>query len=176
MAKSASPPCPPAISGCLDVCARFKAVVDCLSDEAFAAEFSGNGAPGKHLRHALEHFTALLGGLETGVVDYDARSRDAELENDSTAFCHALDDLSAALEALSGENLGRRLVVRQMAASDCPPIEMFSNLERELVFLSGHAIHHLAVLEQWCQGRDIHIPENISLAFSTAAYRAKQTC
>ena len=43
-----------------------------------------DGPVGSHLRHVVEHYEALVIGLTLGVVDYDGRPRDRQLETSPT--------------------------------------------------------------------------------------------
>ena len=151
------------IEGCLDACRRCEAVVD------HAGPAWRVLAP--HLRHCVEHFQLLLEGLASGRVDYDARERSARLEGSPEAMREALRVIRGALGRLSGEDLERPLVVVQAAASGRPPRSLPSFLERELVFLSGHAIHHIAIMALAASSAGVLLPPELAVAFSTEAYR-----
>ncbi|MEM9161348.1 MAG: hypothetical protein AAGB46_20060, partial [Verrucomicrobiota bacterium] len=40
---------------------------------------------GAHARHVLDHYGSVIRGLDTGVVDYDARERSTSVEKDLEA-------------------------------------------------------------------------------------------
>ena len=63
--------------------------------------------------------------------------------------------------------------MRQTAAAGAEPVTVESNLERELVFLSGHTIHHIAIMALVIRERGVRIPEGLDMAFSTAAHLAE---
>ena len=153
----------PSIEGCQDACRRCEAVVD------HAGPAWRVLAP--HLRHCVEHFQLLLDGQASGQVDYDARERGGRLEASPEAMREALRGIRAALGRLSREDLARPLVVVQVAASGRPPCTVPSFLERELVFLSGHAIHHIAIMALAAEAADVLLPSELAVAFSTEAYR-----
>jgi hypothetical protein len=44
-------------------------------------------------------------------------------------------------------------------------------LERELVFLSGHAIHHIAIMALSAAAAGVTLPAELAVAFSTEAHR-----
>jgi len=155
--------CLEAIGRCVSLLRRFREWRGGSSDEDFRRI-------GPHLRHCLDHFTALERGLECGVVDYDARDRSTELETDldscTSAFERAHDRL-ASLDAPADHPL----VVSQISCSSPDAHRTESTLERELVFLSGHTIHHLAVVGWICKDLGFELPESMMLAFSTEAHR-----
>lgn len=137
----------------------------------FSTAPPGRTPIGAHLRHAAEHFICFLRGLGDGVVDYDARDRDESIERDPVLFREALSDVRRTLTGLTLAQLRQRIEVRQTAALDCEPSTLESTVERELVFLSSHTIHHLAVVVNLCREQGVDLPEDLALAFSTAAFR-----
>jgi hypothetical protein len=127
-------------------------------------------AIGPHLRHCLDHFTCLLRGLDSGRVDYDGRDRDTQLESDPQAFRLALDAIVERLARLEPTTIARSLWIRQAAASGGEQVDSPSSLERELVFLSGHTVHHLAIMKLLAAMHGVLVPGDLDYAFSTAAY------
>jgi len=152
----------PSIEGCLDACRRCEAVVDHAG--------TAWSAVSPHLRHCVEHFELLLEGFPAGRVDYDARRRDARLERSPEAMREALGRIQEGLRALAGGNATRSLVVVQSAAPGRPSSSS-SCLERELVFLSGHAIHHIAIMALSAAAAGVTLPAELAVAFSTEAHR-----
>ena len=59
----------------------------------------------------------------------------------------------------------------QSAAPGRPPSSSPSRLERELVFLSGHTIHHIAIMVLAARAAGVEIPSPLAVAFSTEAHR-----
>lgn len=159
--------CPPAVEGCVVSLRRCLDVI---------AQFDRTGAPfdavGPQLRHCLDHFSCLLRGLENGLVDYDARDRNERVEQDAARCAATLDRIIDALGEIRADDLSRKLIVRQIPAPDRDAAPVESTLERELLFLSGHTIHHLAIVALVAAQAGVPLPENVSVAFSTAAHRA----
>ena len=162
---------PSAIQGCLEACSRCRALVDIVATRAAPAATPAYRSIGRHLRHCVDHFVCLLTGLDTGIVDYDARDRDARLEQDPSFFLKALASVVRRLEAIDPTTIHRRLTLRQESAPDSRS-QMDTNVERELVFLSGHTIHHLAIMKLLAEGHGVELPEELFMAFSTANYLA----
>jgi hypothetical protein len=81
-----------------------------------------------------------------------------------------LESLDRALCAIDPGRFAGRLRVRQSAAAGVEPITVDSNLERELLFLSGHTIHHIAIMALLVRGEGVGLPDGVDMAFSTAAH------
>jgi len=167
------PPIRPELEGCLEACRRCADVVERIVAAGDATGGRVYLRIGAHLRHCLDHFLCLFRALDGDrTVDYDARERREDIESDAAAFTEALADARSRLLALAGADLDVPLAVRQTAAPGGRETVSPSNLGRELVFLSGHTIHHLAIVYLLCEAGGVPIPEEWTMAYSTAAYRA----
>jgi hypothetical protein len=155
------------VVGCLESCRRCEAVVASILEqdpEAFPAV-------GPHLRHCVDHYRLLLDGWRTGSVDYDARPRDERLERDADAVLDALGEITTSLAALGEDDLERGLAVVQTAAPGRAKRRSPSCLERELVFLSSHTIHHIAIMRLAAREAGVVVPPELAVAFSTESHR-----
>ncbi|PCJ54980.1 MAG: hypothetical protein COA73_13930 [Candidatus Hydrogenedentota bacterium] len=165
----------PAILGCLEVCKRCDTLLESVSDDLFCESTSIHDSIGGHLRHCLEHVTCFLAGLDDGLIDYDLRVRSADLENNRTLFRRALQKTMQDLEAIPTDIVGNDIRVRQIQNPGEPPVDMGTTVERELVFLSSHLVHHMALVVYICRQEGIEVPSDFAIAFSTSAYRAAAT-
>jgi hypothetical protein len=159
----------PAIAGCLEACGRCAALIAAIRGVEGPAAERAYAAVGPHLRHCLDHFTCLLRGLDTGQVDYDARDRDAALEREPDRALALLSDVAERLRIIGTGRLDRPLAVLLQAAPDPARSAVPSNLERELMFLSGHTIHHLAIMALLAEREGVAVPQGLDVAFSTSA-------
>lgn len=160
-----------ALKGCLEVCRRCQTVVETLAITDRGR--SAYGAVGPHVRHCVDHFLAFFSGLSAGRVDYDARCRDREVEQDPGRALEILDLIGVRLESLAGADPERPLQVVQLACPEAAPSTVASSLDRELLFLSSHTIHHLALIVELATARGVDLPRSIGVAFSTARYRER---
>ena len=158
---------PDAVAGCLEACRRCELVVAAVVEQDPKAFPS----VGPHLRHCVDHFRLFLDGWRSGSVDYDARPRDARLEQDPEAVRGALANIAESLAGIRNADLFNELTVTQSAASGRPPLASPSRVERELVFLSGHTIHHIAIMLLAAREAGVELPSRFAVAFSTAAHR-----
>ncbi|MEM7515523.1 MAG: DinB family protein [Planctomycetota bacterium] len=106
---------------------------------------------GSHFRHVIEYFELFVQGLQsgTGRIDYDLRRRDERVERDPAYALERLTDLEAGLrETLSANGGDDALLIKADAVSEAPEDVPWarSSIERELQFLSSHAVHHYALI------------------------------
>lgn len=161
---------PPSIEGCVDACRRCRILVEFVRSADPTGSKRAYSAIGPHLRHCVDHLHCLLRGLATGTIDYDARDREAILEVDPGRMLERLSALADELRALDPATCGRTVRLRQTTALGASPVTLESNVERELVFLSGHTIHHIAIMTLLVRDRGIAVPAGLDVAFSTAAH------
>lgn len=157
-----------ALQGCLETCRRCERLVRLCIDES--GDPNVFEAIGPHLRNCLDHYRALLSGLNTGTIDYDDRVRDLGEETDPEFFLAALFEVTAELAGLERISTMQSVQVIQSAAPNVTPIPAGSTLERELLYLSSHTICHLALAVEIASGRGVSMPSGLGIAFSTAAY------
>lgn len=130
---------------------------------------------GAHLRHVIEHFEALLFPAVPGVVDYDARARDSELERSPGLAQHRLHVLREALSQGSGVALTSAVQVHGQAGLGGEfRFTVSSTMGRELVFVASHAIHHFALLQAHCKQHGVSTGETFGKAPGTVAHDRSQ--
>jgi uncharacterized damage-inducible protein DinB len=159
------------IQGCLDACQQSRDLVDVLLPGQYGLSLNGQSSIGAHMRHSLDHFLTFFGGLAEGEIDYDARERDPRIEHDPVVFREVLDQVCASLRKLDESDVSRRLVLHQLPAPGREPIRVATTVDRELLFLMSHCIHHLAIVMMLVKQLGLSAPANIGVAYSTAAYR-----
>jgi hypothetical protein len=145
--------------------------------QALAAAHVGPGRPryvglvGSHLRHVIEHYDALLFPTHAGIVDYDARLRDADLETSPHVARSRLQALLRALTDTSAAGFAAPLQVQgQGGLKGESRFQVASSLGRELAFVASHTIHHFALLAAHCQQQGIPTPEGFGKAPATRSH------
>lgn len=158
--------------------------VDLLERMDDATYISGGAAPGispvgVHFRHVFDHYRALLMGLATGEIDYDARNRQVPLEHDRRLAIAAALGFITDLERLAGDPGDRsmRITVRSVAGMDGDADWSTSSLKRELQFLVSHTVHHYALIKELLRRAAFEAGEEFGVAPSTiAAQRRDPAC
>jgi hypothetical protein len=128
------------------------------------------GPVGAHLRHVVEHYEALVDGLTLGVVDYDGRPRDRQLESSPTLARDRLLGLRRVLGQWTPDMLDLPLqVLGQGGITGDFDFRVASSVGRELVFLASHAMHHFALLAAHLQRHGVPVPAYFGKAPGTVA-------
>lgn len=110
------------------------------------------GSVGQHIRHAVDHFRALLflrsespTDQNSQLVRYDDRQRGTDIETDPLHAQRAVQDCVDEVASLGSEDLRLQVEFMTNAAGEREVFE--SCLSRELAFVSHHAIHHHAMIK-----------------------------
>jgi hypothetical protein len=138
-----------------------------LSDTDYCNPCHGlsNATIGEHTRHIIEMFQCLENQYEQGVVDYDQRKRDYQIQTD-TEF--AKTTITAILNQLDKPN--KNLQLQQIV--DGESLLIRSNYHRELLYNLEHCIHHQALIKvAVLQSEHIKIDKNFGVARSTIEYK-----
>jgi len=118
-----------------------------LDDGLFAGEVreeSQRTGVGKQIRHCIDFYECFLRGPTDERVDYNARSRELELELERNRSIQRLEELIERLAGLDPERMDATLHVR--IDGDGESGWCRSSARRELQFLLSHTIHHYALI------------------------------
>lgn len=146
-----------------------------LSNEEYSRPLSllHGSSIGKHVRHIIEFYDCLLGGYETGIVDYDAREHNALLENDKML---AVKTLTETQEKIN--NYSEKPLMLSVNFSDQAEKANFisSSYERELIYNIEHVVHHAAIIKIALKNSfpQVIVPDNFGIAYSTVRFNKKQ--
>ena len=124
---------------------------------------------GKHVRHILDHFWSMEVGLQTGVIDYTMRHRNTAIESDAEIAHNATEKLIAWLDTLPSDNQPLE-VVNEISVTSEETITTPTNVDRELIYLINHTLHHVAYASLVANLHDIEIPQYLGVAPATATY------
>ena len=124
---------------------------------------------GQHVRHVLEFYCCLSQGIETGVVDYDRRKRNLSMESDPAFAIQIMEDLEQRFCSVALEQV---FVQHEIEYNGCV-ISVPSSLNRELVYLIEHSIHHYAIMQIALKidFPEVEIPFGFGVAYSTIKHK-----
>ncbi|WP_413700121.1 hypothetical protein ACLKMH_23100 [Psychromonas sp. KJ10-10] len=126
---------------------------------------------GAHMRHILDHYIAIMNGLEIGLVDYDKRSRGGSVETDIDVALQQIAKIESFLLSLTDELLAKSFLLSTEVSIEKKQVETIpTTLARELIFVSSHAIHHFAMIEQISKAQKITTPKEFGIAPATATF------
>ncbi len=96
----------------------------------------------------IDAYRCFLLGLESGLVDYDARERDRRIETDrdfaAGAIAQVIDRLAGLADPVLEKDL--RIQVDTAAWEQGKDLWTRSTAARELQFLLSHTVHHYALI------------------------------
>jgi uncharacterized damage-inducible protein DinB len=135
------------IAYCLNNLFQIKALTTNICNDNYSKPCQQlfNSSIGQHIRHALEFYSCLFNGLESGVVNYDERKRQYELENDTNSVNALIEKIENQLKSFN-TNIPLEIKANYTEDSD-EDVTMQSSLYRELGFCLEHSIHHLALVK-----------------------------
>lgn len=168
-----------AVAQAVDVLDQLDLLVRSLSTEAYAKPCPRvfGSSVGKHTRHVLDHFAALLAtgpASADRLVDYDHRERETRVESDPG---HARAEIRRLRDALSATNASeghQPVTVRAMVGCDGRCADLASTFARELAFASHHAFHHQAMIRLIAEDLDAPIDPAFGKAPSTLHHEHAQ--
>ena len=132
-----------------------------------------NASIGGHYRHCLEHFQLLLDGMDSRTVNYDARDRNVQIEQDLEVAKQSTLDLIALLKGLKNEQFDLQLSIYSQTQYDSGQVHKAgSTLKRELMYGVAHSIHHFALIAVMAGYLKARLPKDFGIAPSTLHHRS----
>ena len=110
----------------------------------FVAELSGS--IGEHVRHCLDHVSALVTAPPDTTLSYDHRHRGTAVETDREAALQQIGHLGEALAAWGTRWMEEPIRVASRISTAGEALVGWSTLARELAFVVSHTIHHQAII------------------------------
>jgi uncharacterized damage-inducible protein DinB len=125
---------------------------------------------GKHVRHIIDHYLALLSATSGAgsLLDYENRNRDLILESDKNAARDHLSGIVQTLRHRFGKVFVSELEMRHNSAGQHQIVK--TSVERELVFLASHTIHHMAIIGMLAEQAGLQVNPEFGVHPSTLRY------
>jgi len=138
-----------------------------LSDEDYTnkCQALSNATIGEHTRHIIEMFQCLENNYDNGLVNYDNRERNTQIQTDTSYAIKAIENIQYNLKK---DN--KKIYLQQII--DGEEIRIESNYFRELLYNLEHCIHHQALIKVgilYCD--NVTINADFGVARSTIEYR-----
>ncbi|TEW54608.1 hypothetical protein E2R68_07860 [Psychromonas sp. RZ22] len=128
-------------------------------------------APGAHIRHILDHYYAIINGLETGLIDYDQRSRGGVLESSPQAALESIMEIELFLSELTEQQLQQTLKLStEISVKSKQVVIVNTTLAREVIFVGSHAVHHFSTIKQISQIQKLKVDSGLGIAPATATF------
>ncbi len=146
---------------------QFKEVLSQLSQDTYVLPCTSlsNATIGQHTRHIIELYQCMIKGYEQGVICYDKRERNKNIEEQLSYAIAQITEVQLALEKPDKE------VTVNYDLSD-KEVSLTSNYFREVMYNLEHTIHHQAMIKVGVlQLTQIVLPEAFGVAPSTIKHR-----
>lgn len=106
--------------------------------------FNGSSLGG-HTRHIIEFYHCLIKNYNKGIINYDLRERDKNIENDPELAAVAVQNIITELNKI---NLDDQIELHMSYDTQNNSIDtVLSNVKREVVYNLEHTIHHMALIK-----------------------------
>jgi uncharacterized damage-inducible protein DinB len=131
---------------------------------------------GEHFRHILDAIECMVDGVDGGKIDYDRRERDEVTERDPSAAIARVEKLERVIQNWESRE-SKPLRVRADAPDGAPGAEgedgagwIDSTVDREIVYLVNHTIHHYALIAMILRHLGVEPDQDFGVAPSTLRY------
>jgi uncharacterized damage-inducible protein DinB len=155
---------------------QIKDLLGNISEENYTAkpEILSGASIGQHVRHILEFYLLLVSGSFSGIVSYDKRERNINLEQEPVMVIQTIDRLIKGFDTLD-TNFPVKLEADYTSNGNSQK-QINSSVGRELAYCIEHSIHHQALIKAGLIALNLRncTDEYFGVAYSTIRYRNDQ--
>ena len=146
-------------------------VIEHLTTHQYSAPASliFDASIGQHIRHIIELYQILELGYKDGVVNYENRKRNHQIETQKEL---AIQSLQALFVIINKPN--KKLLLQTESGLDAnESTALETNYYRELVYNIEHTVHHMALIRVAIKEvSSIQLPQEFGIAFATLRHRS----
>jgi uncharacterized damage-inducible protein DinB len=126
-----------------------------------------NSTIGEHTRHIIELFQQLMNGYDAGIINYDDRKREVEIQQKIDVAIECMAHIISQIEK-------QDKLLEIITIYNNQSFKIISNYYRELLYNIEHCIHHQALIKTGLifLGKE-NVDENFGVAKSTIIYKQK---
>ncbi len=127
---------------------------------------------GAHFRHVLEHYRCIVRQLKDTEFCYDSRERDQLLECDLNYAVSVLQELRNDISAIDESEFAKKYTIRdqQITSDDQSLVAVSTTLQRELLFLQSHTVHHFAMIGAMVRLLGLQTDDDFGVALATRVH------
>jgi len=154
----------------LSLLAQLHEAITLLPDSVYRARPAArvSGSVGEHVRHCLDHVSALAAAMAGEELCYDMRRRGTTVETDPGTAINEIERLFVRLDRLSIGLLDRSLTFSSLLDPDSRALPMRTTVAREIAFVIQHTIHHCALIALLLEWQGWRVPHGFGVAPATA--------
>jgi hypothetical protein len=157
---------------CQNILDQIGDVIEQISDNDFVKPVNVfNGATiGQHFRHSIEFFQCLMIGYSEGIVSYDKRPHDKDLESNKILAIDVINKIKFFTSQCDVDKPLKLIVSYDPDSND--EVNVLSNMAREITYNIEHVVHHMALVKIGIQEvcPYIKLPDSFGIAVSTIKY------
>jgi uncharacterized damage-inducible protein DinB len=144
-------------------------LLSALAPDVYCARLAADvsGSIGEHVRHCLDHVSALIAADPSATLSYDRRHRGTAVETDPAEALRRIVQLKVALDSWAARSLDEPVRVTSMISPSGDAVTGWSTLARELAFVVSHTIHHQAIIGVLLAIHGHEVPERFGHSPST---------
>lgn len=166
----------PLLAGCKHTLEQCTELLQIVSLNTYVDASVSESSIGSHVRHFLNRFQCFLYGVARGRVDYDARNRDTRLAENPGAAQLEIDSLLCRLQSWELTNkFDQPLIVVESVDHRSPAVVLNSTVERELMSLVSHSVHHLAIIGMIASAQGLTVDRDLGKAPSTRVFEQSRS-
>jgi len=135
------------------------------TDYSKSCESLSGSTIGEHTRHIIEMFQCLEKSYDSGILNYDNRERNNQIQTETQFARQCIEEIKAGFKS---EN---KLIYLEFVMNHLD-IRIQSNYYRELLYNLEHCVHHQALIKvAVLQCENVLVDENFGVARSTIEHR-----
>lgn len=161
------------ISGSIEVIEQGEVFLKSVNDDSYRKILTPyfTSSAGEHMRHILDHFISLMNGYKLELVDYDLRNRRSDIETDHQLALQQLILIKQWVLSLNKTELKKEFNIKtEVSVSENLAAHIPTNLARELIFATSHAVHHFSIISIAMQMQDLTLDKSFGIAPATATH------
>ncbi|TWX46548.1 hypothetical protein [Colwellia hornerae] len=131
---------------------------------------------GTHMRHIIDHYLAIISGIENKMINYDLRVRGGQIELSPELAGVKLNEIANWIQSMSEDKLNKVITLAtEVSVTNKNIQKVQTSIARELVFAGSHAVHHYAMIAQitfaqHSAAQTAELPQNFGFAPATATF------
>ena len=164
------------ISYCKENLQEIKALIASVKEEQYQyrSQLLSDATIGQHVRHILEFYLCLINSECRGLVNYDKRERDLNLERNPGLAISCIDKICSDIQRLNTE---QELQLAGNFSSEGRTLKTIrTSIDRELAYCLEHSIHHQALIKIGLIDQKMDHLINEGFGVAPATIRHKQQC
>ena len=166
------------ITSQLEIIEQGQLYLNTVSKKDYTEIMSPNfmSSAGSHMRHIIDHYLAIISGLNSEFIDYDTRVRGSQLESSPALAINKLNEIAVWIKSLGEDELNKMITLStEVSVTNKNVQKVQTSVARELVFAGSHAVHHYAMIAQisFAQQSTLQtkaLPQTFGLAPATATF------